>query len=313
MLALSLALAGEAVGVFRDLRRSAPVVGGILLLALITFGVAHGWSNVLGWLALIVPMALFAVVYITMFGLQARSRAEAQRLLHELETAHHQLAEYATQVENLTLTAERRRMARELHDTLAQGLAGLILQLEAADSHLSRANPAKAQQIIQQAMARARATLDGARQAIANLRAGPHSPSELEEAVRAEAGRFSDATGIPCDVDMCLPTNLPTPVAENALRAVSEGLANAAQHAKPSQVWLSLHTAGNAVEIRLRDDGVGFDPTEVAARGGHYGLIGLRERARLSGGALEVQSAPGEGTTLAMRLPLELEPEGESA
>ena len=304
VLAFFLALAGEALGYIQDMRRSVPAVTGILLLSLITFVFFNGWSNMLSWLALIVPMGLFSFFYITMFGLQAQSRAEAQRLLHELETAHHQLAEYATQLEDLTLTAERERIARELHDTLAQGLAGLILQLEAADSYLSRSDTEKAKQIIQHAMSRARATLAGARQAISNLRAGPPSPSELENAVRSETERFTHATGIACEVDIRLPAALTSPLAENALRAVSEGLANVARHAEASRVWLSLQTSGESLEIKLRDDGVGFDQAEVDARSGHYGLIGLRERARLSGGSIDVQSAPGEGTILAMLLPL---------
>jgi NarL family two-component system sensor histidine kinase YdfH len=310
VLAFFLALAGEALGFIQDLRRSVPVVVGVLLLSVITFAIFNGWSNTLSWLALIVPMGLFTFTYIVMFGMQTQSRAEAQRLLSELETAHHQLAEYATQVEDFTLTAERERIARELHDTLAQGLVGLILQLEASDAHLSRADTERARQIIQQAMARARATLAEARLAIANLRAGPPSPNDLEDAIRTEAGRFSDATGIVCEVDIHLPTKLTVPVAESALRAISEGLANVTKHAKASRVWLSLHTSTEALEIRLRDDGEGFDQAEVDARSGHYGLIGLRERARLSGGSIELQSAPGEGTILAMRLPLISEDDG---
>ena len=107
-----------------------------------------------------------------MYSRQADARVKAQELLAELEAANRRLTESADQIEDLTLANERQRMARELHDTLAQGLAGLILQLEAADSHLASGHPDRAQAIVQQAMTRARETLAESRRAIDGLRAG---------------------------------------------------------------------------------------------------------------------------------------------
>jgi len=91
-------------------------------------------------------------------------------LLAELESANRQLTEYAARVEDLTIAAERQRMARELHDTLSQGLAGLILQLEAADAHLAADRPERARGILEQSMEKARGTLKEARQVIDDLR-----------------------------------------------------------------------------------------------------------------------------------------------
>jgi len=119
VLGLYLALAGEAVGMLEDLQRSMPLVAAILGAAVLNFGVTLGWSALPGWLALVIPMLFFVMVYVTMFGRQMRGRQEAQRLLRELEIAHRQLGEYAGRVEDLTVTAERQRMARELHDTLS--------------------------------------------------------------------------------------------------------------------------------------------------------------------------------------------------
>ncbi|MCJ7565977.1 MAG: sensor histidine kinase [Anaerolineales bacterium] len=310
MLGLYLALAGQAVAMLEDLRPAIIPVIAIVMVAVLSFALTNGLASLMGFLATILPMTLFVVIYVVLFGRERQSKSEAMRLLRDLEAAHRQLAEYAARVEDLTLTAERQRMARELHDTLAQGLAGLVLQLEAVDSHLSKNAPGKAQEIVQQAMGRARATLSDARHAIGDLRAARLSPSELEQSIRTEAERFTTATAIPCEIKIRLPENVTDLQVENAMRLVGEGLTNAARHAKASRIWLILEEDGNCLVVTVSDDGVGFNPGEVEKRAGHFGLIGLRERARLANGTLEIRSAPGEGTSLIMRLPNENERDG---
>jgi NarL family two-component system sensor histidine kinase YdfH len=248
-------------------------------------------------------MAVFVIVYVAMFNRQANARAHAQALLLELETAHRQLSEYATQIEDLTRSAERQRMARELHDTLAQGLAGLILQLEALQAFLERGDTHKAVLIAGQAEDRARAALAQSRQAIDDLRA--QAPSALIEYIRAEAERFSAATGIPCTLRLTNMLPLSTTQQEHARRLVSEGLSNIARHARASHTSISLDALDGAALLQICDDGIGFEPAAVIGQAGHYGLLGLRERARLAGGKLEVVSAAGKGTTLNLKLPLE--------
>ena len=310
VLALYLALACQSLGMYEKLGPSILAVTGIILTAILSFVLIDGLASLVSVLAIILPSTLIAVAYVVSYGRQNQIKTEAVRLLHELEIAHVQLAEYAARVENLTIMAERQRMARELHDTLAQGLAGLVLQLEAVDSHLSKNTPGKAQEIVQQAMGRARATLSDARQAIGDLRAARRSPSELEQSIRTEAERFTTATTIPCEINIRLPENVTDPQAENAVRLVGEGLTNAARHAKASRIWLILEEDGNCLVVTVSDDGVGFDLDKIEKRAGHFGLIGLRERARLANGTLEIRSAPSEGTSLIMRLPNENEKDG---
>ncbi len=115
--------------------------------------------------------------------------------------------------------------------------------------------------------------------------------------------RFTTATGIPCKLELSPPKEIPISVHEHARRTVAEGLTNIARHAQANNVWLKLGESDGILEIALRDDGVGFDPS--VEMGGHYGLVGLRERARLAGGSLELTSEPGVGTTLTLILPLE--------
>ena len=296
------ALLGVTVGMLGRTRRMLVAAALEIALSTIAFVLVAGSVALGPWALSIGPGVVFIIVYVVMYVREVETRSQAQTLLQELEAANRQLTEYAAQVEDLTLANERQRMARELHDTLAQGLAGLVLQLEAIDSHLSRGNTVKAQSITQQAMERARSTLADARRAIDDLRSEAAFESDLETAVREEADRFTAASGIPCELSIALPSALPDDVRECAQRVVSEGLTNIARHARAKHVILMLRPVDHLLDIEVRDDGVGFDPVQVSA--GHYGLIGLRERTRLLDGTLNVESAPGQGTTLKVQLPL---------
>jgi two-component system, NarL family, sensor histidine kinase YdfH len=298
---LYMALIGEAVGILRYKRYSTIAVLVYLILSSINFILLSGWGSLGGWLISMGPITVFVVIYVSLFTREMAARAHAQALLEELKSAHQQLADDADKIEELTLTAERQRMARELHDTLAQGLAGLILQLEAADAHISNSRPERAQAIIQQAMSRARDTLSNARRVIDDLRSGP---SDLGAAVREEASRFSSASGIPCTVEISLLGELPEQLCEQTLRVINEGLTNIARHAQAKQAWVHLIKDDQALEIEIGDDGIGFDPNKRLGQAGHYGLKGIEERAGLAGGSLEVRSIPGNGTKLILYLPV---------
>lgn len=302
---LYLALAAQAIGLLSNrLRLAASVAAMYLALAVLDFVWLWGWATLPTFLGLAAPQTFFVLAFVVLFFRQADARKHAQALLNELETAHRQLAEYAARVEDLTLVNERQRMARELHDTLAQGLAGLILQLEAVDKQLAHNRPERAQAVATQAMERARTTLADARRAIDDLRAGDSLSATLADRVRDEVERFTTATGIPCELDLNLSQPIPDSFQEHTFRAVAEGLTNIARHARASRAGVRVAEVDNGLEIVITDDGVGFDFAEVNGRAGHYGLIGLRERARLMGGSLEVTSQPGQGTTLALRWPI---------
>lgn len=294
-------LLGEAIGLFGLNRRALLVSVFYLMLAAINVSqtselVSMGWT-----LLLTIPMIIFVVVYVTLYIRQLEAREQAQTLLTELEAANRQLSEYAAQVEDLTIAAERQRMARELHDTLSQGLAGLILQLEAADAHLTKERPERAQEIISQAMEQARATLSNARRAIGDLRSSVDTAPGLEQALEAEVKRFENATGLPCELDVQLKSELPESIVETGLRIVSEALTNVARHAQAEHAWVQVEETDTQLCLEIRDDGQGFDPEAVEA--GHYGLLGMRERARLVGGTLIVSSEKEQGTVIKVCLP----------
>jgi NarL family two-component system sensor histidine kinase YdfH len=248
-------------------------------------------------------LSLFILVYVLLFVRQAEARDRAQTLLAELEDAHRQLQAYADQVEELAITQERERMARELHDTLAQGVAGLIMQLEAVDSHLENDNPAKAQAVVQQAMHRARRTLDEARRAIQALRAGVLEQGSLVDALEQEIAQFEATTGAQASLET--PSEMPVISPEKAqtiLRVVQESLSNAARHAGANHVAVQLAKNDDELVISVQDDGPGFDPEEAMQKPGRFGLAGMQERAARLGGKLDVESAPGKGTRVTLRL-----------
>ncbi len=302
-LLLYAALAAQMVALFQGALRPAIGVAALFLgIVVIDHLFFWGWSALVGFLLVTLPLTAFLMALVYLYIRQTHAQQEAQGLLTALEAANQQLAAYAERVEDLTLAAERQRLARELHDTLAQGLAGLLLQLEAVESHLGRGNTARAQSIISQAMTRTRRTLADARRAIDDLRSGDFL-LDVNDTVCAEVERFGATTGLSCHHDVQAPARLPLVLHETILRTVGEGLANIARHAQARQVWVTLRQEAQGISLVIRDDGCGFDPT--ATRGnGHYGLIGLAERAHLAGGALDIASTPGAGTTLTLQLPL---------
>jgi NarL family two-component system sensor histidine kinase YdfH len=180
-------------------------------------------------------------------------------------------------------------------------LAGLILQLEAVDAHLGNQRTERARAILQQSMEKARGTLAEARQVIDNLRRSVEH--DLIDQVRQECEHFSSSTGIPCELQMDLVTAIPDEVAEVANKVISEALANIARHARASRVSLRIASpaSGKGMTIEIGDNGIGFEPEAVEA--GHYGLLGMRERVRLAGGHLTINSAKGKGTCLLIDLP----------
>ncbi len=299
---LFMVLVGEAMGVFGLTRWGFLAAGYYLALLAVNLTILFGWAESGSLMLRWIPIVVFVILFVTLYMRQYVARAQAQSLAAELESANRQLADYATQVEELTLAAERQRIARELHDTLAQGVSGLVLQLEAVKAHLEAGRDERALAIIEQSLARARSTLADSRATIDDLRA---VPDNLPEAMCAKTERFTQATGIPCELDLALGDEVPSPnTGDHILRVLNEALANITRHAQASQVWVRLETKNNHFELEIRDDGQGFDP-EIVTGEGHYGLLGMRERARLVGGILEIESGTGQGTRIRVVIPID--------
>jgi len=201
-------------------------------------------------------------------------------------------------------TEERNRLAREIHDTLAQGLAGITLQLETADVLLeSGQDPQKISNAIQQALELARANLEEARRSVLDLRAAPLEGRTLGQALRALAQEAAGKGDLEIDFELTGGTRpLPVRIEAGLYRIAQEALANVVQHAGAQRATLSLTTLPEQVTLVVEDDGHGFDPQQ--ARRDRFGLIGLNERAKLLGGTLQLHSGPDSGTRVEINLPL---------
>jgi signal transduction histidine kinase len=213
----------------------------------------------------------------------ARS-AEAQRLRDSIGAAE----------------AERRRWARDLHDETLQGLGATKLALAAA----LRGEPGAARPRIEQAVAQLELEIAALRGIIADLRPPALDELGLEAALRTLAERAGAAHGLALRLDLQLgERRLDAEVETIAYRVAQEALTNVAKHAGAARVWLVLRASASELELRVRDDGRGLD-RRGAQRSGGYGITGMRERADIGGGSLRVEGRPGDGTTVALTLPL---------
>jgi signal transduction histidine kinase/uncharacterized protein (DUF2141 family) len=199
------------------------------------------------------------------------------------------------------ILAERSRIARELHDTLIQGFSGITMALQAFAGRIrAPEDRAMLDDIIQDAATCLRET----RQSVAGLRAtpGPHSglASAISRAVR-EIAETKDVR-LKLDLDERTP-QLPAEVEYNLLRIASEAVSNAVKHSGASTIEVGLHADAEQLRLSVRDDGVGFDGENGGPRAGHYGLIGMKERATQIGAELQLTTQPGAGTSVSVVLP----------
>jgi NarL family two-component system sensor histidine kinase YdfH len=301
---LYMALVGEAAGILWPDRRAVALATCFYTLLMgSNIVVIWGFSALVQLAPLFGGMLAFVLIYVVLYIRQVQARGEAQAYLQELEVAHRQLTKYAERVEELTISQERQRMARELHDTLAQGLAGLILQLEAADSYLESGNLVQGQTVVQQAMQRARTTLQEARRAIQALRPAALEQDSLIDAVGREVDQLAATTGLQTAIEVSARPSVPPETAQDILRIVQESLSNVARHAQASHVQVRLARQGDGLEVIVRDDGKGFGAVEGQDRSGCFGLAGMKERAERMGGELRIESRSGKGTTVILSVP----------
>lgn len=224
---------------------------------------------------------------------------------HRLEEA---LAENAglhvqliTQAREAGMLDERQRMAREIHDTIAQGLTGIVTQLEAVSS-----GSPQAQRHVQVAMRMARDSLAEARRSVHALRPQELETARLPDALAGVAERWTTTNGMPATVTLTGDSRPLLPEIEVALlRIAQEALANVAKHADASRIGLTLSYMADMVTLDVRDDGIGFErlPAPGGGPDGGFGLATMRERIRAVGGSLVVESEAGVGTAISASAP----------
>ncbi|MBI2760677.1 MAG: sensor histidine kinase [Chloroflexi bacterium] len=212
---------------------------------------------------------------------------------------HAQAAELAT-------AGERARIARELHDSLAQSLTAISLQLEAADTLTPDSSP-RARQTVREALRLTREALRETRAVVNDLRAGALEGKTLSEALRELGASYRRTYGLKVSVTCADGRVRLTPHVEAGLfRIAQEALNNVVKHAGADHAWVRFRITGKEVTLSVRDDGRGFDTDECQDRTGRhdgFGLTSMSERARLLGGTLCIESSPGAGTRVRARIP----------
>jgi two-component system NarL family sensor kinase len=238
------------------------------------------------------------------------SSAENLHLLHtvgDLLSIAIERAYLFAQSRELGVIQERNRLAREIHDTLAQGLTGIALQLDTVDAMLEvGAEPEQIRRAVQKSLSLTQASLEEARRSVLDLRAAPLAGRNLAEAIEALVREQADKVDFEVEFEATGANRpLPTRLEVGLYRIVQEGLTNIARHAVARQVKIQLAILPAQVSLTVEDDGRGFDPSRVPA--GHFGLIGLNERVKLLGGQLHLESSPGQGVRVVVVIPLQEE------
>jgi ligand-binding sensor domain-containing protein/signal transduction histidine kinase len=208
-----------------------------------------------------------------------------------------------TRMRYALLLTERTRLAREMHDTVIQGCVGVSTLLEAASS-FERTDPSMLLDMVNRARREVRATLEDARQAVWDLRHGTAHGQRLAS-LPEFARQLSRDTGVPIDIEISGEViALEDGMDRNLFAAAREALRNAITHGQPKHARLLLCYEPEQIRLEVIDDGVGFEPGEVRLAGGHYGLLGMRERMEQMGGSLRLISHHRQGTRVVAELPI---------
>jgi signal transduction histidine kinase len=275
------------------------VYGALVATVILPIGLRYGaWINALVNGVTVGTAVFFVGVFAHLRLNEQQAREHAERLMADLEAANVQLAAYATQAEELAMTQERNRLAREIHDNLGHTLTIVNVQIEAAkvvmDSDPRRALDAmnKAQELTQKGLTRVR-------ESVAALRESPVSSRPLQEAI-ASLVKETQSNGIVTEFNVAgEPQALEHKVALALYRVAQEGLTNVRRHARASRVDVLLDFQPRELRLEVKDNGVG-----AAETAGGFGLLGIRERMQLLGGRLEIRTALGKGFCLAASVPL---------
>ncbi len=287
------------------------LIGGVFATSVLVNTVIGGFPTNPEWLAIWVAIIVIQTLAIGGGGILGERMAEVseQRRLAvaRLETALEENAglhaQLLTQAREAGVLDERQRMAGEIHDTIAQGLTGIVTQLEAAEQ--ARDRPEAWQRHVRNAIGLARESLSEARRSVEGSRPEHLETARLPEALADVAREWSALNGVPVEVVTTGDVQPLHPEVEVALlRTAQEALANVAKHANASRAGLTLSYMGDVVTLDVRDDGVGFEVSTASdERGAGFGLSAMRQRVNRVAGTLAIESEPGAGTAVSARVP----------
>ena len=294
-----LPLAGQSVMLMARSWRVVVNVGIVFtyMLALNLFS-ASNWGAVWSGLPIFLAGQFFIVVFTQMAVGEEEARSEVEKLVQELEKKNQQLREYAVQVEDLAITKERNRMAREIHDGLGHYLTTIFMQIQAAQA-VSKVDQQKANEAMAIAQNQTQEALKDVRRSVSALRDMPGDSMSLQEEVEK---MLKNCEGMGLTPEMKVigsPRTMSPQAVFTIYRAVQEGINNTCKHAHASRISVSLdYTQANNVKLTIQDDGVGAKQLE-----GGFGLMGMRERVHLLNGDFTVNTEPGNGFRVEVSVP----------
>ena len=287
------------------------VIAGVFATSVIVNTVFGGFPTTAEWWTIYVAIIVVQTLAIgagVLIGERLAEQSEQRRIaVARLETALEENAglhaQLLTQAREAGVLDERQRMAGEIHDTIAQGLTGIVTQLEAAEQ--ARDRPEAWQRHVRNAIGLARESLSEARRSVEAMRPAQLESARLPDALAEVALEWSTLNGVPVEVITTGDVQPLHPEVEVALlRTAQEALANVAKHANASRAALTLSYMGDVVTLDVRDDGVGFKvPAGSDERGTGFGLSSMRQRVSRVAGTLAIESEPGVGTAVSARVP----------
>lgn len=296
-------------GLFGQVFRHLPLRYGVIAVLILTGSIIYeqladasatfSLTNPTIWVFLFTALGAITLgVWITaIIGQSTRRR----QLIEQLEATQ---AELAAAERRAGILEERQRLARDIHDTLAQGFTSIVMHLEAADQALPD-DLDTLQKHLDRARETARTSLEQARRVVNALR--PHSLDQrsLPDAIERTAVRWQEETGIPLTTTITGdPIPLHPDIEVTLLRATQEALANIRKHAQATAVQITLSYIDDVVVLDVQDNGVAFAGAAASPLSGGYGLQAMRERAEQCGGSVTLESEPGEGTTVTVSIPI---------
>lgn len=247
------------------------------------------------FLAIIRTISFIAVGY---FISALVSRLREQR--ESLQRANANLTHYASTLEHLTVSRERNRLARELHDTLAHSLTAISVSLETAKAYFD-IDPKETRELIDKSLEATRKGVDETRRALKALRSSDLADLGLRLAVKKAAESAASRFGLDLELNLQDPLPSLSPDVEQTIyRVTQEAIENLTKHSRAKKFGIQLYSNGRTTLV-VEDDGIGFDMRSREASG-HFGLVGMRERAELAGGTLKVQSDKGKGTRVVLTI-----------
>lgn len=273
----------------------------LLILGVYT-GAVSAASNDLNtmWSGLPLFMAgqIFIIVFTEMAVNEERARSEVESLAEDLSQANQSLREYAVQVEELAITRERNRLAREIHDGLGHYLTTIYMQVQAARA-VMKVDPQKAQDALVTAQNLAQEALVDVRRSVSALRGSPIEGLMLADEI-AKILKSCESAGVSGELKTIgAPRPLTPQLQWTIYRAVQEGIHNTCKHARARHVCVLLdYSQSDQLRLVVQDDGVG-----AASVDGGFGLLGMRERVLLLNGQFQVVTAPGQGFRMEVQVP----------